>query len=255
MASALPSAPRRLPLLSLIRPALGFSPLLPVNVASVVIVLRPTANSKIVPSLREAGAGIDRRAERLPWLSSIRLPKGRPHLCCVKGSERGNATAAGRQSEHRAYRRGASQLGGAVEIALAVLDHAAYGIPPILKLSLKEASVVMFLLPDANLNTVPSSKAPPTRRRAEEIALAVLDHAGLEEMPQLFLKKGASVVMLPLPDANSNTVPIAIKAAVVGCAEEIALGCPRSGCRRVPAAVAASEGSECGDAAAASWPA
>ena len=42
--------PYRLPLLSMIRAASGFSPLVPLNEASVVIVLLPWASSKTVPS-------------------------------------------------------------------------------------------------------------------------------------------------------------------------------------------------------------
>ena len=62
--------PYRLPLLSMIRPAYGFAPLVPLNEASVVIVPLPLASSKTVPS-PEAPPQTS-VPYRLPLLSMIR---------------------------------------------------------------------------------------------------------------------------------------------------------------------------------------
>ena len=66
--------PYRLPLLSMIRPAYGFAPLVPLNEASVVIVPLPWASSKTVPSSEAPPAIVV--PYRLPLLSMIRAACG-----------------------------------------------------------------------------------------------------------------------------------------------------------------------------------
>ncbi len=66
--------PYRLPLLSMIRPAYGLAPLVPLNEASVVIVPLPWASSKTVPSFEAPPT--DAVPYRLPLLSMIRPARG-----------------------------------------------------------------------------------------------------------------------------------------------------------------------------------
>ena len=127
--------PYRLPLLSMIRVARGFNPLVPLNEASVVIVPLPLASSNTVPSPR-----------------------------------------------------GASRRRCAVQVAAAVHDQAARGVAPLVPLN--EASVVIVPLPWASSNTVPSASGASRRRCAVQVAAAVHDQRGIRSCPVGAVERG-----------------------------------------------------------------
>ena len=114
--------PYRLPLLSMIRPAYGFAPLVPLNEASVVIVPLPWASSKTVPSF--GGASTIRCAVQVA--AAVHDQAG-IRVCtvgAVERGQRGDRAAALGQLENRAVARGASSMRCAVQVAAAVHDQA-----------------------------------------------------------------------------------------------------------------------------------
>ena len=165
--------PKRLPLLSTIRLASGFDPLVPLNEASVVIVPLPWATSNTVPSSR--GTSRRRCAEEIAAAVHDQAGRGCT-VGAVERGQRGDRAAALGHLEHRAVAVGASYRRCAVQVAAAVHDQAGYGYAPLVPLN--EASVVIVPLPWASSNTVPSPERLPVGC-AVQVAAAVHDQRRL----------------------------------------------------------------------------
>ena len=169
--------PYRLPLLSMIRPAYGSAPLVPLNEASVVIVPLPWASSKTVPSLRMAPPA-DVVPYRLPLLSMIRPAYGCSPLVPLNEASVVIVPLPWASSKTVPSPLSASVGRCAVQIAAAVHDQAAVsGTRPLVPLN--EASVVIVPLPLASSKTVPSPSSASVRRCAVQIAAAVHDQAAI----------------------------------------------------------------------------
>ena len=120
--------PKRLPLLSSTRPPSGLAPLVPLKEARVVMVPLPCCTSNTVPS--SGRAAIRRGAEEIAAAVLDQAAVGVGPVGAVEGGEGGDGAAALLHLEHRAVTRRPATIGGAEEIAAAVLDQAGAGVWP-----------------------------------------------------------------------------------------------------------------------------